>query len=442
MTTTRSAVEFEDVRDWGRELNAVAGRIGARFARTETRDRVRAYLIGLLGPVQRKNSWQLAEQIGDTDPYGVQYLLGRSDWDPDAVRDDLRDYVVGSLGDANAVLILDETGFLKKGRHSAGVGRQYTGTAGRIENAQVGVFLAYASRHGTAFLDRALYLPKEWTDDPDRCEKAGVPKKAAFATKPQLAKQMLERAFEAGVPAAWVTGDEVYGADGQLRRWLEQGRTTLCPGRPQQSGGVGGLPASPGWSACRVAAEAGLAQDHDRRGEQGTASLRVGLGADQPRFGADLAALVVSPQEPRRRRDGVLPGGWSGPYDADPIGRGRGVAVVDRRRIRVGQAGGRAGRLRGTELDRLASPHHAVSTGPRRPGDGEEIGLRASPKKSAGSPELIRLSSPEIRRLLVRLLWSRLPDSDEVLNWSAWRRAHQAHARRCHYKKRGAKPPD
>jgi SRSO17 transposase len=240
MAGTDSVVGFEDVRGWGRELDAVARRIGARFARSETRDRVRAYLIGLLGPVQRKNSWQVAEQIGDGDPYGVQYLLGRSDWDPERVRDDLRDYVVETLGDAEAVLILDETGFLKKGTHSAGVARQYTGTAGRIENAQIGVFLAYASRHGTAFLDRALYLPKEWTDDPDRCAKAGVPEETTFATKPQLAMQMLKRAFEAGVPAAWVTGDEVYGGDGNLRRWLEQeGRPYVLAVRSNQSVWVG-----------------------------------------------------------------------------------------------------------------------------------------------------------------------------------------------------------
>jgi SRSO17 transposase len=240
MTTTCSVVEFADVREWGRELDAVAQRIGARFARSETRRRVRAYLIGLLGPLRRKNSWQLAQQIGDADPYGVQYLLGRSDWDPEAVRDDLRDYVVEALGDPDAVLILDETGFLKKGRHSAGVGRQYTGTAGRIENAQVGVFLAYAGRHGTAFLDRALYLPKEWIDDPDRCDQAGVPRMTDFATKPQLARHMLQRAFEAGVPAAWVTGDEVYGSDGQLRRWLEQaGRPYVLAVRSNQSAWVG-----------------------------------------------------------------------------------------------------------------------------------------------------------------------------------------------------------
>ncbi len=224
MADTGSTVGLEDVDDWGQELDRVADRIGVRFARGETRERVRAYLIGLLGPVQRKNAWQVAEQIGDADPYGVQYLMGRSGWDPELVRDDLRGYVVEALGDPEAVLILDETGFLKKGAHSAGVARQYTGTAGRVENAQVGVFLAYASRHGTAFLDRALYLPKEWTDDPKRCAKAGVPKGTAFATKPRLARQMLERAFRAGAPAAWVTGDEVYGSDGDLRRWLEQER--------------------------------------------------------------------------------------------------------------------------------------------------------------------------------------------------------------------------
>jgi SRSO17 transposase len=236
MANTGIAVRPEDVRDWGQQLDEVARRIGARFPRSETRDRARAYLVGLLGPVQRKNAWQVAEQIGDADPYGVQYLMGRSEWSPDEVRDDLRDYVVEELGDPEAVLVLDETGFLKKGTKSAGVARQYTGTAGRIENAQVGVFLAYTSRHGTAFLDRALYLPKEWTDDPKRCEQAGIPGGTDFATKPRLARQLLERAFQAGVPVAWVTGDEVYGGDGALRRWLEQeGRPYVLAVRSNQA---------------------------------------------------------------------------------------------------------------------------------------------------------------------------------------------------------------
>jgi len=171
-----------EVKAWGRELDAVANRIGGRFSSTETRDRVRSYLAGLLGPVQRKNAWQVAEQIGDADPYGLQYLMGRSEWDPDGVRDDLREYVVSALGDPRAVPLLDETGFLKKGTKSAGVGRQYTGTAGRIENAQVGVFLALHTRSGTAFIDRELYLPEAWTDDPGRCKEAGIPSETAFAT--------------------------------------------------------------------------------------------------------------------------------------------------------------------------------------------------------------------------------------------------------------------
>ena len=221
MSSTGPAVTVEEVRLWGEQLDSVARRIGARFARSETRDRARAYLIGLLGPVQRKNAWQIAERIGDDAPYGVQYLMGRAEWDPDSVRDDLRAYVVETLGDTDAVLILDETGFLKKGDKSAGAARQYTGTAGRIENAQVGVFLAYSSRHGVAFLDRTLYLPEEWTGDPERCKAAGIPEGTAFSTKIRLAKAMLERAFKAGVPAAWVTGDEVYGA-WELRRWLEE----------------------------------------------------------------------------------------------------------------------------------------------------------------------------------------------------------------------------
>ena len=237
MASIGSAPCPEESRAWGQQLDSVARRIGARFARSETRDHVRAYLIGLLGPVQRKNAWQVAEQIGDDDPDGVQYLMGRADWDPDAVRDDLRASVVETLGDPDAVLILDETGFLKKGVHSAGVARQYTGTAGRIENAQVGVFLAYVSRHGTALLDRALYLPKQWADDPGRCEKAGVPEATPFATKPALARAMLGRAFTAGVPAAWVTGDEVDGSDGGLRRWLEGEATAACDAGWRAKGG-------------------------------------------------------------------------------------------------------------------------------------------------------------------------------------------------------------
>ena len=180
-----------------------------------------AYLRGLLSAVERKNGWQLAEQAGDATPDGVQRLLYNYRWDADQVRDDLMDYVVEHLGDADGVLVVDETGFLKKGDKSAGVQRQYSGTAGRIENCQIGVFLAYAGARGRALLDRELYLPQAWADDWERRGEAGVPEGAVFRTKPQLGRLMLERALKAGVPFAWFTGDEVYGSARKLRLWLE-----------------------------------------------------------------------------------------------------------------------------------------------------------------------------------------------------------------------------
>ena len=173
-------------------------------------------------PVSSKHSWQLAEQAGAATPDGMQRLLYQARWDPDEVRDDLRGYVVEHLGDPGAVLVVDETGFLKKGTKSAGVQRQYSGTAGRIENCQVGVFLADASRHGHALIDRELYLPQGWLSDRPRCREAAIPDAVGFRTKPQLAQVMLERALEAKLPVAWVTGDEASGGDGRLRRWLEE----------------------------------------------------------------------------------------------------------------------------------------------------------------------------------------------------------------------------
>ena len=217
-----SEIGIRDVRGWAAGLNAVHNRIAPRFARPEPRRRALTYLTGLLAPVERKNGWQLAEQAGEATPDGMQRLLAGATWDADAVRDDLRAYVVEHLGDPQAVLVVDETGFLKKGAKSVGVQRQYSGTAGRVENCQIGVFLAYAGAHGQAFLDRELYLPRAWADNTARRHEAGVPAGVAFQTKPQLARAMLARAFAAGVPATWVTGDAVYGGDRRLRRWLEE----------------------------------------------------------------------------------------------------------------------------------------------------------------------------------------------------------------------------
>jgi len=215
------AADIEEVRAWAAGLDALHVRIAGRFARAEPRRRALAYLRGLLGNVGRKNGWQLAEHAGERTPDGMQRLLATADWDPDRVRDDLRAYVVERLGDVGAVLVVDETGFLKKGTTSVGVQRQYSGTAGKVDNCQLGVFLAYASPRGRAFIDRELYLPECWTDDPPRCRAARVPEQVGFRTKPQLAQLMLERALDAGVPASWVTADEVYGGSPTLRQWLE-----------------------------------------------------------------------------------------------------------------------------------------------------------------------------------------------------------------------------
>jgi SRSO17 transposase len=178
-------------------------------------------LRALIAPINRKNGWQMAEEIGDLTPYGVQSFFLRHRWDPDDVRDDLQKCVVDHFGDDDGVFIGDETGFLKKGVESAGVGKQYTGTAGGIVNCQIGVFLAYTTPQGTTMLDRGLYLQKDWTDDRPRCEKAGIPETVCFQTKQQIFLAMLERARRNDVPGRWVTADEVYGNDGKLRRGIE-----------------------------------------------------------------------------------------------------------------------------------------------------------------------------------------------------------------------------
>lgn len=211
-----------DLHTWAAELDVVAGKLAPRFERAEPRKRVLAYLTGLLSNTERRNGWQLAELAGEATPDGMQRLLSTAHWDADAVRDDLVAYVLDQLADPTAVLVLDETGFVKKGTKSVGVAPQYCGTVGKIANCQIGVFLAQATRHGPVLLDRELYLPKEWADDPGRRTEAGVPAAARCISKPTLGKQVLERAYAAGVRASWVTADSIYGSDYTLRHYLEE----------------------------------------------------------------------------------------------------------------------------------------------------------------------------------------------------------------------------
>lgn len=216
-------------------VEGVLDRLRPRVRRPEAARHVADYVRGLLAEIDRKNGWQLAEHAGYAHPRGMQRVLDRYAWDADAVRDDLRAYVAAELGDPAGILVVDETGFPKQGTHSVGVARQYCGTLGKIGNCQVGVFLGYAGPQGHAAIDRALYLPKVWLADPARGAQAGIPAETPFRTKPQLALTMLERALDAGVPAAWVVADEVYGSDGALRRALEaRGQASVLAARGNQ----------------------------------------------------------------------------------------------------------------------------------------------------------------------------------------------------------------
>ncbi len=230
------ADEGEIATECAREVEAVVVRLGQHFRRPEAADHAADYLRGLLAEVERKNGWQLAERAGYVHPRGIQRVLDRYAWDADAVRDDLRAYVLPALADPRAILVVDETGFPKQGTHSAGVARQYCGTLGKRANCQVGVFLGYASPAGHVGLDRALYLPREWTDDRERCRAVGIPDEVPFQTKPQLALALVERALDAGVPAAWVVADEVYGSDSKFRGPLEaRGQAYVLAVRGNQS---------------------------------------------------------------------------------------------------------------------------------------------------------------------------------------------------------------
>ena len=307
MPEADEAGDIELVQGWAVGLEALHARIAGRFARAEPRRRALAYLRGLLGNVTRKNGWQLAEHAGERTPDGMQRLLATADWDPDQVRDDLRAYVVEHLGDPQAVLVVDETGFLKKGTTSVGVQRQYSGTAGKVDNCQLGVFLAYASGKGRAFIDRELYLPERWTNDPERCRAARVPEQVGFRTKPELARLMLERALDAGVPASWVTADEVYGGSPALREWLEERQVPYvlavkCTELMEAGGPKGLVRAHAEELAAAVPAEQWLAcsAGHGAKGRRLYDWTRIQLAA--PATAGMARWLLVR----RSRRDGEL----------------------------------------------------------------------------------------------------------------------------------------
>jgi SRSO17 transposase len=413
-------------------------RVADRFYRVEPRATARAFVLGLLSAVERKNCWGLAEQAGHVGPDAMQRLVRSARWDADAVRDEVRSYVVDHLGTPDGVLIVDETGFLKKGDQSAGVQRQYTGTAGRIENAQVGVFLAYASVRGRALVDRRLYLPEQtWCQDAERRRSSGIPEVVDFATKPRLAGQMIVAALAAGVPARWVTGDEVYGQDPQLRSALEEL-------------GVGYVLA--------VACSSRVKANEDRttmRADHVAARLpakvwqrhSAGVGAKGPRY-YDWAWVETSTDQHRGLLIRSNPDTgelafylcWSPrsvPLSAlvrvagirwcieECFQAAKGQVGLDHYQVRHWTSWHRHITLAMLALAFLAALAAAATQD--RPAD---------PMRAARDHTPIDLTVPEIRHLLAAVLTPVCHGWDHLMHWSTWRRRHQARARRSHYRHR------
>jgi SRSO17 transposase len=391
------------------------------------------FLLGLLAGLPRVNCWTIAEHAGETSPDGMQNLLSRAVWDAEAVRDDLRDYVVDHLGDPSAVLVVDETGDLKKGAHTVGVQRQYTGTAGRIETAQVGVYLVYAAVGGHGFIDRALYLAKSWATDADRCRAAGVPGETKFATKPALAREMIARALDAGVAAAWVAGDEVYGADSKLRIALQQraiGYVLAVACDHQISTGAGKYPAKA--LARRLPARAWnrLSAGIGAKGHRWYDWALIDIPVTDTDGGPGGQALLIR----RSISTGEL--AFYRCYTPTPVPLATLVAVAGRRWTieESFQAGKGLTGLdehqvrrwtswhRWTILAMLAHAFLAVMT--------------STARAETPSPQgLIALTANEIRHLFTRLVNHAQHGIRHLLHWSRWRRRHQARARDSHHRR-------
>jgi SRSO17 transposase len=426
-----------DLGRWRREFDELMLRVGGRFARVEPRRRMAAFVRGLLAGLPRVNCWSIAEHAGEQCPRGMQRLLSAAVWDDVGMRDDLRGYVLEHFADPDAVLVVDETGDIKKGTATVGTQRQYTGTAGRTENAQVAVYLAYAAPAGSAFIDRALYLPRSWTSDPGRCAAAGVPAGTVFATKPALAREMIGRALDAGTPAGWAAADEVYGQDPQLRAELARrglGYVLAVAKSHPVITGIGPRPA--GELAKRLPARAWQ-------------RLSAGPGVKGPRWydralieAADPA--VTEGDGPhwllirRRISDGEY--AFSRAHAPRPVPLAQLVRVAGSRwKVEDGFAGGKelaaldehqvrswTSWHRWTILALLAHAFLSVLAAARPGGDPHD-------------DLLIPLTRNEICKLFTGLS-RKLAAPAMQLHWSRWRRRHQATARACHYRRRALAP--
>jgi SRSO17 transposase len=412
----------------------VIDRIAPRFARYEPLRHAAELMLGMLSGLDRKNCWTIAEHRGDATPDGLQHLLSRATWDAEAVRDDLRDYVVDAFGDPGAILVVDETGDVKKGVHSVGVQRQYTGTAGRIENAQVAVYLTYAAPRGHALIDRALYLPKSWATDPQRCRNAGIPNnRRSFATKPTLAAALVARAVAAKVPAAWVAGDEVYGADPRLRAAIRGhglGYVLAVSANrrvPTQAGPirVDRLPALlPKRAWQKHSAGAG---SHGHRyyswawitllAEDDTDTGHHHLLIRRNDATGELAYLRCYSPRPVTLHTLVTVAGQRWRIE-ESFQTAKGLVGLDQHQVRRWTSW-----HRWTTLAMLAHAFLAIATATERD-------IQPTP------PGLITLTVNEFRRLFDALLLVTGHTVTTLLAWSRWRRRHQYRARLSHYRRR------
>jgi SRSO17 transposase len=442
---------------WQREFDDLVARVAARFGRVEPRRRVAAFLTGLLAELPRRNCWTIAEHAGEHDPRGMQRLLSQAVWDEDKVRDDLRDYVSEHLGDPGAVLVVDETGDVKKGGATVGVQRQYTGTAGRIENSQVAVYLTYASARGYAFVDRELYLPKAWTEDADRCTAAGVPQDVEFATKPALARAMIDRAVAAGISVAWAAGDEVYGADPALRKALAGhglGFVLAVAKSHRFTTGIGSrraidlavrLPAT-AWQRISAGAGAKGPRWYDWALIEVTDPALTSSDTSSD-TGSAVAAGTNWLLVRRRISDGEY--AFYRAHTPRPVPLAELVRVAGVRwKIEESFAGGKeltaldehqvrswTSWRRWTVLAMLAHAFLSLMTAT------QPATTAAEPADApARQPALIPLTRNEIRRLLTTAM-TVLRTLEHRLHWSQWRRRHQAVARASHYQRRTEQQP-
>jgi SRSO17 transposase len=431
------------------ELRELQGRISCRFTRPEPCGRALSYLKSLIGTSERKNGCRTAEAAGEATPDGVQRLLNTARWDAEEVRDDLRSYIVEHFGDTEAVLIVDETGFLKRGEKSVGVSRQYSGTAGGVENCQVGVFLCYASKKGAAFIDRALYLPREWTIDQERRSEAGIPEEVRFATKPVLARKMLERAFEEKVPAGWVTADALYGSNRNLGMFLEQREHTFVLAVKRDE---------PLWTLD----ERGPAQVRaDRLAEESTPEdwqqLSAGVGsngechydwallplfrlqlAKEERFWGHWLLLRRNLEDPDELAYYVV----FAPKKGTTLEQLVKVAGT-RWRMESGfsEAKGELG-LDEYEVRRWAGWHRHITLCLLAHAFVGVVRSSEVARENGALEDLLASIVPVVRPLMCSLLLAKLPEEEVVLCWSRWRRRHQLRARRCHQRRRRLECPE